>query len=391
MKFNKYLIPGILIVCTVFNISYLIYNARTLYFTSYNEKEYELNYNNSQYVIPQSKNVIGDTVLLSHAGYQYAKGLNPILINPDHPPLGKYIIGWSILLFHNNAMVSLIFGLGCMLLAACIVYITTRSLLGSSLALFLTSTDGVLREQILHPPMLDIIQAFFMLTAFMFIILFVKHKKYIFILLAGIAVGCMGSTKLYFPAIGLIVITIVALIYHYRSVKTAVISMLLLSLPAFITYALSYTMYFTKGNSLRSFFGVQKWIFLFWQMNAIHKPELFGNMIPLILFNRWRVWWGDQPYIAYDRWTILLPLFFIIGISLSLYWLFTVIVRNQKLQHTARCSLFLFSLWIISCTAYYLFIPMYPRYLMLLYFPIYSLIGISLTAIEEKKSGTMVR
>ncbi len=391
MKFNKYLIPGILIVCTVFNVSFLVYNTRNLYFISYNEKKYELKYNNSQYVIPQSKQVIGDTILLSHAGYQYAKGLNPILINPDHPPLGKYIIGWSILLFHNNALVSLVFGIGCMIVVAGIVYISTRSLIASLLALFLTSTDGVLREQVLHPPMLDIIQAFFMLVAFMFVILFVKHKKYIFILLAGIAIGCMGSTKLYFPAIGLIVITIVALLYHYRSVKTTVISALLLSVTAFITYTLSYTIYFANGNSLRSFFGVQKWIFLFWQMNAIHKPELFGNMIPLILFNKWRVWWGDQPYIAYDKWNMLLPLFFITGISLSLYWLFVIVVKNKQVQHTTRFSLFLFSLWIISCTVYYLFIPMYPRYLMLLYFPIYILIGISLTATEKKKSGTMVR
>ena len=48
------------------------------------------------------------------AGYLYAKGSDPIVYNFQHPPLIKYLYGYSIILFHNPYFVQI--GLGILFL-----------------------------------------------------------------------------------------------------------------------------------------------------------------------------------------------------------------------------------------------------------------------------------
>ena len=149
-----------------------------LFTERFNPKLYEKKYNNSQYVIPQSKNPISDEELLSYAGYRYATGTNPILINSDHPPLGKYIIGWFTLLTGNNRSVSAFFAFCNLILVFSIIYFLTKSTLLSSFGMLLLSFDSMFVDQIIHSPILDIIQVFFLILYFLFLILWLKKQKW---------------------------------------------------------------------------------------------------------------------------------------------------------------------------------------------------------------------
>src|SRR3990167_3285667 len=59
----------------------------------YDPVYWEKRYLESQWVNPMSKHPIGDHGLYTWAGWAYVHGENPILINGETPPLGKYFIG----------------------------------------------------------------------------------------------------------------------------------------------------------------------------------------------------------------------------------------------------------------------------------------------------------
>lgn len=377
----KNIITFILFAIAIFNIAYTVIQNWSHLSTPFDPEKYEALYNKSQYVIARSKHVIGDSTLLSHAGYQYAKGLNPILINADHPPLGKYIIGFFTVAFNNNHVVSIIFAFANLLLLCFIIYQASRSLYATSIGAFVFSTDTILKEQIIDSPLMDIVQVFFLLLFFLVFIRYVVTQRFVYVILAGFAAGCMSSTKLYFPAIMLIGISILFFFLYSKKLKDTVINLVTLFALAVTTYTLSYTVYFQKGNNLRDFLGTQKWIFLFWKNNSINNPELYGNIYPLILMNRWRVWWGDQKYISYENWSVLWPIFFFIGVALSIYFVYkyirSVVVEHKKIktrENTANITTSLLSMWVLTYLGYFSLIPVYPRYFMMIFFPIYIIV-----------------
>lgn len=344
---------------------------------------YEKKYNRSQYMVPQSKNPISDEELLSYAGYKYITGTNPILINSDHPPLGKYIIGFFTILFNNNQVVSLFFGLGNVLLIALIINYLTGSLSLVFIGLSMLFLDSMFIDQIIYSPILDIIQVFFLLLYFYLFSIYLKTKKSLVILFLGLVLGSFASIKLYFPALILLGVSFLTMIADKQKIKPVLAFCLTVFLIAFFTYASTYIVYFLKGNSFRSFFGVQKWIFLFWKNNSIDTPNYYGSVIPLILFNKWKVWWGDQQYIRYVNWTIFWPIFFISGIILSLSSLVKYLTKDGTRKLSERVMVFL-SIWTVFFLAYLCFLPISPRYLMMLFFPLYIIIPLAIKDMVKK-------
>lgn len=349
----------------------------------FDPKLYEKKYNNSQYVIPQSKNPISDEDLLSYAGYRYATGTNPILINSDHPPLGKYFIGWVTLLTGNQRLVSVFFALGNIVLVFLLIFLTTKSILLSSLGIFFLSFDSMFIDQIIHSPILDIIQVFFLLLYFLFFIFWLKKEQFWKVIMMGLSLGAMSSVKLYFPIFVVLSSTLFALILIKKSFKKIILLVTSVGLLTSLVYTFSYFAFFLNGNSLKSFLGVQKWIFLFWKNNSVQSYKFIGDAITLILFNQWKVWWGKKPYIQFELWTILWPIFFIAGIGSSIYIIIKTF-KNLKSTHLLQSATFI-SMWIFLSTIYLSLLPISPRYLMIIYFPIYIIIPLVLKLISERR------
>lgn len=373
----------ILFIVAIINVVNPIKQNLGKFTEHFDPKLYEKKYNNSQYVIPQSKNPISDEELLSYAGYRYATGLNPILINSDHPPLGKYIIGWFTLLTGNNRIVSIFFALGNMTLIFLTIYFLTKSFLLSSLGIFLLSIDSMFIDQITHSPILDIIQVFFLLLYFLFLICWLKKEKLWKIIVMGLALGAMSSVKLYFPIFVVLATTIATLILLKKSVKKILFLILALTILIGSIYILSYLSFFLHGNSLRAFFGVQKWIFLFWKNNSVQSYKFIGDALTLMLFNQWKVWWGNKTYIQFELWNVLWPTFFITGFLSSVYTL-TKYIKVPK-KNILQQSAILLSVWILFATGYLSMLPISPRYLMILYFPIYIIIPLMLKLLINNK------
>lgn len=371
-----------LLTVTFINLFVPIWQNFNKFTERFDSKLYEKKYNNSQYVIPQSKNPISDEDLLSYAGYRYATGMNPILINSDHPPLGKYFIGWITILTGNHRLVSVFFAFGNIILIFLLIFIITKSTLLSSLGIFFLSFDSMFINQITHSPILDIIQVYFLLLYFLFLIFWLKKEQFWKIIMMGLALGAMSSVKLYFPIFVVLFSSLLALLLIKKSFKKIIFLIISVGLLTGLVYTLSYLTFFLKGNSLKDFLGVQKWIFLFWKNNSVQSYKFIGDAITLILFNQWKVWWGKKTYIQFELWTILWPTFFITGIGSSIY----IIIKTFKnIKKTLLLeSAIIISVWIFLSTVYLSLLPISPRYLMILYFPIYILIPLMLKLISER-------
>ncbi len=196
----------------------------------------------------------------------------------------------------------------------------------------------------------------------------------------SIVLGVLSSVKIYFPAIILAFVTLLFFIIAQKNIKKVLFNFFILVAFAFLTYTASYLGYFLQGNSFRNFLGTQKWIFLFWKNNSIQVSKYYGSIIPLILFNQWKVWWGNKQYINFVHWSVFWPTFFILGIISTYSFLhkeFLLLLKNKKipnLNDSMRFFCFFLSVWVILFTIYLCLIPISPRYLMMLYFPMYILI-----------------
>src|SRR3989338_3544039 len=101
----------ILIVFFVLHLIVRVYSFRKNFTTPYNSHYWKERYERSQWITFMSTEPIGDDGLYAYAGWEYVHGKNPILNSPDVPPLGKYLLGFSILLFDNQNMFALIVGI----------------------------------------------------------------------------------------------------------------------------------------------------------------------------------------------------------------------------------------------------------------------------------------
>lgn len=369
---NKFdlILSTFLVSISISYLFFVVFQNRYFFNAPFNFKVYEKKYNQSQWVIPNSKNPISDEDLYTYAGYKYIKGLNPILLNPEAPPLGKYLIGLSILLFNNQRVVSLIISIFSLLLIFLLIYINISSIAAASLAVFFTSINTLFADQFIHSPQLDIFQLFFLLLFSLFFTIFQKLKNYKYLFFAGFFFGGFISIKFFLMYFSLINASLI--IYYFfkkQTIKKALTQIVIINGIGLIIYVLTYFRYFILGGTIRSFLGTQKWIVLFYSSSQIDITKLLGNYLSLIFFNRWRFWIEGYPTIHYQYWSMLWPIIFVLGLF-SVYKL----IKDKK---TVKNNLVFFIVSFILVYNILLFItPVYPRYLLLLFVPLNILIAI---------------
>jgi len=208
------------------------------------------------------------------AGVAYVTGSLPDSINPEHPPLAKYIIGVFAVYLHEPRAASLLFGL----LTAAVVFLLVRKLSATSwapiAAVWLLSFDPINIGLSIYP-MLDI---FMILFAVLSILLMLTNRptRYAW---AGVAVGLALACK--WSAIFFAVPEIIYLIVLRRYVN----GLEVLGGGA-AGYILPYIP-FILGKGLPQFVGLQVWMGSF--MISSHGPSgynsLLMNLVSFIVFH----------------------------------------------------------------------------------------------------------
>lgn len=275
---------------------------------NYNLQSYKDAYEGSQYT--GGKGLIPDQVVYRYAAGAYLQGASPLKINPETPPLGKYILGLSVWLFKNTTQIIVFSGV----IALIILYVLAKQLLKENylslgVVLFFT-LEELFINQFLVSPLLDIIQLPFILLSVYFFYRASVSKHIFYYAAAGLCLGFVVSIKTMITGI-LIVITWLIYLFVKRN-YTQFINTFLISFPiAFVVLLLSYTRIFVDGFTIRYFFAVQKWVF-FYQQSKLQFPF---SVWRLIFFNQWQTWWGDYRILRADDWSIMWPIITLLSFS----------------------------------------------------------------------------
>lgn len=318
----------IFVLIIVFNVASTVWTLKTKYFSVDYWQRFpalEKNYLSSQYV---NKHPVGwspDEVIQAYAGGAFIRGMNPVYVLPDTPPLGKYLIGLSALLFNNeNTVILLSAVLSLILLYFLSQQVFNNRLLAILPPLFL-SFEPIFKNQLIYAPLLDLFQLVFLLFSFIFFNkALTSQKSFLFLFLANVFVGFFISTKFFITG-GIIVAAFFAVLLLKRDKKRLL--QFVLTLPiSIIILLLSYIRVFAFGYTFNKFLGIQKWVFLY------HKSQLILplSIWPLILFNKWYVWYGNKPVISDAQWFITWPLITILSVSTTCLGILKKIKVNEN-------------------------------------------------------------
>lgn len=345
--FNK-TIYWLLLAFIILNLALFFKQNGAIYLKPFDPEFYKDIYGKSQYVRQDPLAVVPDEYVYSHAAWEYMHGTNPALFNADQPPLGKYFIGIGEVFFNNEKIVSPTFNI---LSLIALFFLAKMVLNNTNLALALTalfSFEKLFIVQMIYAPLLDNIQLFFILLAFIFYIKSLKDSK--FLIPAFLMLGCVMSVK--FWATGFVIYIIWFL--HKILVKdkkifrflyltpTLLISMILVYLPSFI-----------QGDSLRRFFGVQKYIFEFHRAKIHFDPTAIWD---LLLLNRWHVPWDGTIRPSVD-WQLTWPFLTILSVTALLFYL------NKKFKSQNTDLVLLVIIWLVIYFILLTFGAVVARYL----------------------------
>lgn len=318
-------------------------------------------------------------------GFEYIKGIDPTSQAFETPPLGKYLIGASIVIFYNQRIFSLIFSFLCLYLVFYLVYINSSSIYPSLLALSLSMTSWFIQDQIINSPQLEIFQLFFILNLFLFFTLYLKKSKIKYLVISGLAIGGFISIKFFF--IHYVLVMTLLITYYLVSktkLKKIVFDLLIINLFTFFIFIGYYFRFFYLGGNLIKFLQVQKWIIGFYLKSGINTVKIFASYLPLIYVNRWQFWSEEYPIIQSAHWTIIWPIIHLLGV-------FSIVYLYLKKHIFKNIFIKLCILFIVIYSIFLLFVPIWPRYLLLLYIPFFITISIAINLIFKTKSPILRR
>lgn len=299
---------------------------------------------------------VSDSFLYSYVGYRYAQGADPSLLNPEHPPLAKLLIGTSVLLFGSEHIIGIAVAFLTLILVGLISFQMKRSVFMAGVSMFFTSLFPLFTDQLVNGPQLELYQLFFFLGMIFFIMWGSKKNNAIHFCMAGIAFGMLLSTKTLLPFLALFgAWLLISLRNRWKELS------LLLGVGA-LTFCLTYYSYFLHGGTIRTFLGLQKYIVTYYGNANIPLLEFAGNYLRLIFTGSWKFWDSARSVSAYSEWNLLWPILFLMG----MYGL-----RRQWVTHKQTHMLILF---ILLYNVFVFIVPVFPRYLLLLYIPLIILL-----------------
>lgn len=249
---------------------------------------------------------LSDSDIYIGSGYLYATGADPASLNL-HPPLVKYLFGFSTLLTGNPFLVQILFGLGLLLLTYFLGTKLFRSPLAALGAVFFMMLDPVFAGM-MEGALLDLGQAFFALGYL--ISLFFFPGSWV---LSGVALGLFASSKFWTTAV---IFTV--LVYGYKLLilkeKLNYIKIGLSFLTALFVFCLTYIVSFVNIGGLFNILEYQGRVLKF--MLSHNSAVSLGGPIILFLTGYFVPWWQSGIAKAAE-WSFLWPMGLASGIILS--------------------------------------------------------------------------
>ncbi len=346
----KKIIIGIIIFIITLNFFGYIYDNKEVFLSKFNSIEVGEKYQQSQWASGwYATTQMSDAENHSWSGWNLIQGRDPELINKEKPIFAKYFIGLSILVFKNENVVSIFWGIGVLIAS----YLLAKLFLMDSLwALFLPlvlSFEPLFREQLITS-LLDLPFTFFILMSVWALIRGFERNNFLYF--SAISLGLAGASKVFLlcPLFGGLYGTIL----FFSGRKKEIIK---LGILVFVVYLLVNLQYFFF-HSLKDFLYLHFWVIWFSRNIVPNYPSF--QIWRLLFLGQWLSWKPHPPEIWFDLiflkisqytlfWTMGTILFFLQGIS------------SFKRKNLPGITLFLI---VLTYLTFWSFAPPFPRYLL---------------------------
>lgn len=368
----------ILIFLTLLNIFLFIFNHKQDYLRKYDAEYWSNQYEGSQW----NKGWFATTYMTDAEhyawnGWHIINGGDPDLINRQGPPLAKYFIGLSILIFNNENIISLFWGSVTLVILFFLARILTNNTIKSLSVVFLFSLDKLFLEQ-LNTSMLDLPFAFLLLLTIYFFIKSQKDNKYMYF---SVVTLFISATSKVYPQVG--VFGLILILYLLINKKFELFFKFLKAIPiGIIVYLLIYFPYFRYHN-LKEFAYLHFWIVWF-ARNQVPNYHFF-EIWRTYLFGQWLSWTPNPPDTDFilklepvKQWNIF---WFIGGGITSIRFVYLAINRIFSENEFLIVSIIVGYLMFWSLT-----LP-YPRYLL----PILPLTYIEIVLVAGKLGNSLLK
>lgn len=352
MKYISTIILGSLLIIV---LGIVTFRSKQVLDHPYDAEYWKTRYQQSQWFTPGSKHTIGDDGLYKYVGYELAYGRDPTTINAEMPPLAKSIIGWSIRYTGSAWLSAIVPYLFFVITIGILMFLISGVVEVGIFAALLSATDPLIAQQA-FVTMLDSIQLMFLIL--MFVMLRMPRKSdfrtgIAFIIASGIFCGLFGASK--FPA--LVPIAVIAgIISLTRISKKPYIRIALFLSIAACTYIASYVNYFIGGHSIMEWLRIQKWMINFYAISKL--PSYFDSGPGTIFFGTYRNLFTGAWEQA-KEWS---PTWSIASVTILLFGIYLWIKRGKTVLSSIPPEAF----WIILIGIYFLKIPFWPRYAILM-------------------------
>lgn len=279
---------GLFVISTVFFIK--IYRFHQNFTSKFNPAELNYLYQNSQFSLnpDDQKFIIRDQDLYAYAGWFYLTTGKIETINIEHPPLGKYLIGLSILIFDNQNLIQIPFGLAFL----CLSFLLAQKILKNIYLAVLVPLGLLFEKLFIQQITLSLLDLFQATMIILFILLAMSAKTKFKIVLLGLVLGSVASIK--FP-ITPIILGISYFIYLYFLREKNKIFKTFIILVIGICFYLSIYAPVLIQNSPQGFIDLQIKAL---KIHLSHLPN-YPKFVPLriMVLNQWPVWWDFQSPI----------------------------------------------------------------------------------------------
>ena len=337
----------------------LLYSFRGIYAQKFDYKYAKDLYDHSQWTLAKTVRSVSDDQVYQVAGYDAVTTGELYRVAPEVPPLGKYLVGTSIVIFKNAQIMSFILYIISIFVFYFLASLILKNIKLITIATLIFSTEPLIFSQATLSMMdLPLLISLLLHTLFMLLILknnketFPLFKKIILILGAGFSLGAFLAIKIGFFAI---IIIMADLIILTKNKKLS--SLLLIIIGAIVFYSFTYLPFFIQGHTFIEFLKAQKWMIGFYLISKVNA--LIGMPLVSLTFGYYKNWSEGSQFNWVSEWTILWPFY--------LWTIFSVVknfVKNRiKFDNNQLYILLLY----LGFFGLFIIIPFWVRYLMLIF------------------------
>ncbi|MCR4329720.1 MAG: hypothetical protein NUV65_04220 [Candidatus Roizmanbacteria bacterium] len=334
-------------LCLLF-IGSAIYAFRNIYQIPYDNIYAQDLYDHSQWAMPINIRSIGDEKLYQLAGYIAVTTGKLFTINPEAPPLAKYMYGLSIVLTNNAYVFTLPLFITATFLVYLLAFEITQNKRQSALVCLLFCTSPLAVAQIKFT-MLDLPQLLALVIHMYMTIRYGKTQRFRFALLSGIFFGAFMGIKIGFFG-GAILLA--DSIYLYK--KRVIFHMIPIVLVSILTYSAIFIPYL-MNEGIMQWLRAEKWVLAFYMSSGAHA---FPGLVFFTLFlGVTKGWNANDTWRFIEYWTILWPIMGIVFIQK----VWKIFIYKSTVTHEYLYALYITALLLLS----FLAVPFFPRYLLL--------------------------